>query len=118
VASIGRQKAPPFTKALCISRDFQPLKNRLFMSFEDKKVYVVIANPNLKLGYIYEGNYYGTHYSDRGPIPLSKLEANGFSVEVDKIIRQKDNEVFIVNESSPEDLEELLNSKRLMKENT
>jgi hypothetical protein len=84
------------------------------MSLEDKKVYVVIANPNLKLGYIYKGNYYGIHYSDRGPIPISKLEDNGFSVEADKIIRRNDNEVFIINESSPEDLEELLNSKRLM----
>ncbi len=84
------------------------------MSFENEKVYIVVAKPNIKLGYIYDNDFYGTHYSERGPIPLENLKTRGFSIGSDKIVREKDNEVFDVNESSEEEFNNFLNAKKLL----
>lgn len=41
------------------------------MSLKENTVYSVIASPNTCLGFVLDGKFFGTHYSERGPVSLS-----------------------------------------------
>ena len=62
------------------------------MSLERDTVYSVIADPAINLGYILNDNFYGTHYSERGPIDIKSM--NDFVVDGLTMRRLKDNVEF------------------------
>jgi hypothetical protein len=83
------------------------------MNLANDSLYIVMADSHAMLGYLYNGNYYGTHWSERGPIPLTSLESEGFSISKTEMVRNKDNVVFNVREASKEEREHFLNAKTI-----
>ncbi|MDO6486830.1 hypothetical protein Q4503_03895 [Colwellia sp. 6_MG-2023] len=66
------------------------------MSLESDKVYAVIADPKRVLGHIVKNEFYGKHFSERGPIDINAMD--GFVLEGFTLRRSKDDEVFTIVE--------------------